>query len=172
MQVNIRKLRNTNQNLSYQNDLRLIRKEVRNLGRRVRMDPKNFYLLQFFSCEKTKFNQLRKKLKHEYYVSMAYKIDNLKCQNSNDFWTILKENKTKSSNTTSPPIRDIVNHYKSLLCSKNDNSMSPTPDTMLITLPRGYEKCPFDSLFSFIHIMFFHVHGIRSRVEQGAPWLQ
>ena len=43
---------------------------------------------------------------------------------------------------------------------------------MLITLPRGYEKCPFGSLLSFIHIMYFHIHGIRSRVEQGAPWLQ
>ena len=42
------------------------------------------------------------------------------------------------------------------------------PILMLITLPRGYEKCPFGSLFSFIHIMFFHFHGIRSRVEQGA----
>ena len=41
--------------------------------------------------------------------------------------------------------------------------------SMLITLPRGYEKCPFGSLFSFIRIMFFHFHGIRSRVEQGAP---
>ena len=41
--------------------------------------------------------------------------------------------------------------------------------SMLITLPRGYEKCPFGSLLSFIHIMYFHIHGIRSRVEQGAP---
>ena len=40
----------------------------------------------------------------------------------------------------------------------------------LITLTRGYEKCPFGSLLSFIqcHIMYFHFHGIRSRVEQGA----
>ena len=44
--------------------------------------------------------------------------------------------------------------------------------SMLITLPRGYEKCPFGPLLSFIHIMYFHIHGIRSRVEQGAPWLQ
>ena len=43
------------------------------------------------------------------------------------------------------------------------------PVSMLITLPRGYEKCPFGSLLSFIHIMYFHIHGIRSRVEQGAP---
>ena len=40
--------------------------------------------------------------------------------------------------------------------------------TMLITLPRGFEKCPFGFLLSFIHIMYFHIHGIRSRVEQGA----
>ena len=41
--------------------------------------------------------------------------------------------------------------------------------SMLITLPRGYEKCPFGSLLSFIHFMYFHIHWIRSRVEQGAP---
>ena len=46
---------------------------------------------------------------------------------------------------------------------------SLVPSTMLITLPRGYEICPFGSLLSFIHIMLFHFHGIRSRVEQGAP---
>ena len=44
--------------------------------------------------------------------------------------------------------------------------------SMLIALPRDYEKCPLGSLLSFIHIMYFHFHGIRSRVEQGAPWLQ
>ena len=44
--------------------------------------------------------------------------------------------------------------------------------SMLITLPRGYDKCPFGSRLPFIHIMFFHIHGIRSRVEQGAPWIQ
>ena len=27
---------------------------------------------------------------------------------------------------------------------------------MLITLPRGYEKFPFGSLLSFIHILYFH----------------
>ena len=27
---------------------------------------------------------------------------------------------------------------------------------MLITLPRGYEKWPFGSLLSFIHIVYFH----------------
>ena len=33
----------------------------------------------------------------------------------------------------------------------------------------SYEKCPFGSLLSFIRIMYFHIHGIRSRVEQGPP---
>ena len=41
-------------------------------------------------------------------------------------------------------------------CYKNLNTIL----SMLITLPRGCEKCPFGSLFSFIHIMFFHFHGI------------
>ena len=41
--------------------------------------------------------------------------------------------------------------------------------TMQITLPRGYEKCPFGSLLLFTHIMYFHFHGIRSQVEQGGP---
>ena len=47
--------------------------------------------------------------------------------------------------------------------------VSHTHVSMLITLPRGYEKCPFGFLLSSIHIMYFHIHGIRSRVEQGAP---
>ena len=111
------------------NDLRLIRKEVRNLGRKVRDNPKNCFLLHSFSCAKSKFNRLRKKLKHEYYINMADKIDNLNCQNSNELWKILKESKTKvSSNTSSPPMGDFVNHYKSLLCSKKDNSMFLTAE--------------------------------------------
>ena len=39
---------------------------------------------------------------------------------------------------------------------------------MLITLPTGCENCPFGSLLSFIHIMYFYFHRIRSRVEQEA----
>ena len=45
------------------------------------------------------------------------------------------------------------------------------PNTMLITLPRGYEKCPFGSLLSFIHIMYFHASGT-SLVGYDDMWRQ
>ena len=60
-------------------------------------------------------------------------------------------------------LKVIQNNQKS-----QDNNTS-LAKSMLITLPRGYEKCPFGSLLSFIHITYFHIHGIRSQVEQGAP---
>ena len=112
------------------NDLRLIRKEVRNLGKKVHFQPKNCNLLHAFSCAKTKFNQLRKKLKHNYYIGIANKVDSLNNKNSSDFWKTLKNSKVKSNpNTISPDIQDFVNHYKNLLCSKKDNSSSLDTDT-------------------------------------------
>ena len=53
-----------------------------------------------------------------------------------------------------------------------DDTFSFCNSPMLTTSPRGTKNLLSGTFSSFIYIMYFHFHGIRSRVEQGAPWLQ
>ena len=105
------------------NDITLLKREVRKLGRRIQINPKNCNLLHAFANAKREFNRMKKKLKHEFYKTITDNIDNLNQNNSRNFWKVLNKNKIKqNSNSSIPGLQTFVNHYQNLLCSKGNNS--------------------------------------------------
>lgn len=79
-------------------DCSLLRKEVRNLGKKVQKYPNNCELRHaFVNCIKT-YNKLRKSLKSNFYNYIADEINSLSPQNSKKFWNKIKENKVRKTN--------------------------------------------------------------------------
>ena len=125
-------------------DCLLLRKEVRNLGKKVHKYPNNCELRHAFTNCRKEYNKLRKYLKSNFYNGIAEEINSLSPQNSKNFWSKIKENKLSKTNAEAVGISDFVDHYKSLLNTQytdEDNSkyhyhkldMKPNPLDYLFT---------------------------------------
>ena len=67
-------------------DCLLLRKEVRNLGKKVHKYPNNCELRHAFTNCRKEYNKLRKYLKSNFYNGIAEEINSLSPQNSKNFY--------------------------------------------------------------------------------------
>ena len=110
------------------NDGLLLRKEVRSLACRHAKDPNNNSLrLTFCNCRK-EFNKFKNKLKKDLFNSIIQQIEDVKPQNSKEFWNLISKYKKKESNIY--PIISLnewEKHYQSLLTTDNNEKCEIKP---------------------------------------------
>ncbi len=101
-----------------------LRKEVRSLGRALRRNPYNKQLRDKFIFNSKKYKKMLKKKEKSVRSTLINNLCTLQSQNPKQFWKIVDQLKTKSSN----PVEDIkpeewLGHFKTLYTSTMDSSL-------------------------------------------------
>ena len=110
------------------NDGLLLRKEVRSLACRLAKDPNNNSLRSTFCNCRREFNKFKNKLKKDFFNSIIQQIEDVKPQNSKEFWNLISKYKRKESNIY--PIISLnewEKHYQSLLTTDNNEKCEIKP---------------------------------------------
>ena len=80
----------------------MLRREFRNLGKKLQKSPNNCNLLHAFSQAKKQFHKTCKQLKYSFYKSVAKAITKLNPNGTKNFWNSLKSNMQNHIEAESP----------------------------------------------------------------------
>jgi len=77
------------------NNCRLLRRELRSLGKKLQKDPQNIWTrITYCNCVR-EYIKLKKHLKHQFFSSFIDEINNIAPRDSKQFWQLLKKIKKR-----------------------------------------------------------------------------